>query len=211
MDLLDRSKCLEKVYSARNNDELTEGYDGWAKYYDRDVLSFGYKIPAIMTCLIGRYIPPDTGTMLDAGAGTGILGETLALMGYKDIVGIDMSQGMLEVAQKKDVHKKLMKMTLGEELDFLDNSFAGTVSMGVFTQGHAPPESFEELIRITKPDGYIIFSVRADVYMEQGFKEQQDTLEKEGKWRFIEKTEPFRALPLEDPEILNCVFVYRVS
>ena len=27
MDLLDRSKCLEKVYSARNNDELTEDYD----------------------------------------------------------------------------------------------------------------------------------------------------------------------------------------
>ena len=100
--------------SARNNDELTEGYDGWAKYYDRDVLSFGYKIPAIMTCLIGRHIPPDIGTMLDAGVGTGILGETLALMGYKDLVGIDMSQGMLEVAQKKDVHKKLLKMTLGE-------------------------------------------------------------------------------------------------
>ncbi len=52
---------------------------------------------------------------------------------------------------------------------------------------------------------------RADVYLEQGFKEKQDALEKESKWRLIEKTEPFRALPLEDPEILNCVFVYRVS
>jgi len=27
VDLSDRSKSLEKVYSARNNDELTEGYD----------------------------------------------------------------------------------------------------------------------------------------------------------------------------------------
>lgn len=49
MDLSDRSKCLEKVYSARNNEELEEGYDAWAKDYDLDVLSFGYKIPAIMT------------------------------------------------------------------------------------------------------------------------------------------------------------------
>ena len=211
MDLSDRSKCLEKVYSACNNEELTEGYNAWAKDYDQDVLSFGYKIPAIMTCLIGRYISPDTGTILDAGAGTGILGETLSLMGYKDLVGIDMSQGMLEEAQKKDVHKKLLKMTLGEELDFPDNYFGSTVSMGVFTQGHAPPESFEELIRITKPDGYIIFSVRADVYLEQGFKEKQEALEKEGKWRLIEKTEPFQALPLEEPEILNRVFAYRVT
>jgi predicted TPR repeat methyltransferase len=211
LDLSDRSKCLEKVYSARNSEELAEGYDAWAKNYDQDVLNFGYRIPAVMTCLIGRYIPPDTGTILDAGAGTGILGEALPLMGYKDIVGIDISRGMLEEAKKKDVYNELLKMTLGEELDFPDNSFASTVSMGVFTQGHAPPESFHELIRITKPDGYIIFSVRADVYLLQGFKEKQDALEEEGRWQLVEKTEPFQSLPLEDPEILNRVFVYRVT
>jgi len=31
VDLSDMSKCLEKVYSARNNKELEEGCDAWAK------------------------------------------------------------------------------------------------------------------------------------------------------------------------------------
>ena len=211
MELSDSSKWLQKVYSAQNNKELAEGYDAWAKDYDQDVLSFGYKIPAIMTGLIGRYVDINTGPILDAGVGTGILGETLALMGYKDLIGIDLSQGMLEVARKKGIHQDLRRMTLGGPLDFPDNSFATTVSMGVFTQGHAPPESFDELIRITRPDGYIIFSVRADVYLKQGFKEKQDSLEREEKWRLIEITEPFRALPLGDSEIYNRIFVYRVS
>jgi SAM-dependent methyltransferase len=164
-----------------------------------------------MTGLIGRYIPPDNGPILDAGAGTGILGEKLALMGYKDLVGIDLSQDMLEVARKKGIHKSLRRMVLGKPLDFSDNSFATTVSMGVFTQGHAPPESFDELIRITQPGGYIIFSVRDDVYLNRGFKEKQDSLEKEGRWELVEKTEPFQAVPLEDSAIHNCIFVYRVS
>ena len=211
MDLSDRSKWLQNVYAARNDEELAESYDAWAEDYDQDVLSFGYKIPAIMTGLIGRYIAPDSGKMLDAGAGTGILGEALVTLGNKNLVGIDLSQGMLEVAHIKGVYQSLHQMILGEHLDFPDNSFATTLSMGVFTQGHAPPESFDELIRITEPGGYIIFSVRDDVYLNQGFKEKQDILEKEGRWRLIEKTEPFQALPLGDSEIHNRIFVYRVS
>jgi predicted TPR repeat methyltransferase len=207
----EKSKWLKKVYSARNMEELAESYDAWAEDYEQDVLSFGYKIPAIMTGLIGRYLPSDTGPILDAGVGTGILDENLAMMGYKNLVGIDLSQGMLQVALKKGIYQSLLQMTLGQKLDFVDNAFAATVSMGVFTEGHAPAESFDELIRITKPDGYIIFSVREDVYLNQGFKKKQDSLEKEGKWRLVEQTDPFQALPLGDSEIHNRIFVYRVS
>ncbi|MFC1516754.1 class I SAM-dependent DNA methyltransferase [Thermodesulfobacteriota bacterium] len=211
MDLSNKSKWLEKVYSARNNQELAKGYDEWAEDYDQDVLSFGYKIPAIMTGLIGRYMTPENGKMLDAGVGTGILGETLALMGYNDIIGIDISEGMMEIARKKGVHLSLHRMTLGEHLDFPDNTFTGSVAMGVFTLGHAPPESLDELIRITESGGYVIFSVRNDVYLNKGFKEKQDALEKGGKWQLLEKTDAFQALPLIDSKLFNRVFVYRVS
>jgi len=102
-------------------------------------------------------------------------------------------------------------MTLGQKLNFADNAFAATVSMGVFTEGHAPAESFDELIRITEPRGYIIFSVRADVYLNQGFKKKQDSLKKEGKWRLVEQTEPFQALPLGNSKIYNLIFAYRAS
>ncbi len=211
MNVSERSERLKRVYGSRNNEELMEGYDAWAEEYDRDVLSFGYKIPAIMTGIIGRYVASNNGTILDAGAGTGILGEALIVLGYKNLVGIDLSSGMLEVARKKGVYQSLRRMALGEILDFPDNTFASTVSMGVFTEGHAPPDSFDELIRITMPGGHIIFSVRADVYLNLGFREKQDILEREGKWRLAEMTETFRAMPLEDSQIFNRVFAYRVS
>ena len=43
------------------------------------------------------------------------------------------------------------------------------------------------------------------------FYHKQDILEKEGRWRLIEKTEPFQALPLGDSGIHNRIFVYKVS
>ena len=211
MDLSDRSEWLERVYSARNNQELAKCYDNWAENYDQDVLSFGYKIPAIMTGLIGRYITPENRKIMDAGVGTGILGETLVLMGYNNIIGIDISEGMMEIARTKGVHLNLHKMTLGQNLDFADNTFTDSIAMGVFTLGHAPPESLDELIRITESGGYVIFSVRNDVYLNQGFKEKQVTLEKKGKWQLLEKTDSFQALPLGDSKLFNRVFIYSVS
>lgn len=206
----DRSKWLHKVYSARNKKELEECYDAWAKEYDRDVLSYGYRSPTIVSGLIARYVKPQDGTILDAGAGTGIVGEILAPLGYKDLVAIDLSQSMLDLAYSKGVYQDVRRMVLGEQIDFPDNNFAASVAAGVFTAGHAPPESFDELVRITKPGGYIIFTIRTEVYLNEGFKEKQDALEGEEKWRLVEITDPFQSLPLEEPEATLQVFVYRV-
>lgn len=211
MDIVDESKGLQKVFTSRNNRELTEGYDAWAERYDQDVLRLGYKIPAIVTGFAGRYLRPAEGTVLDAGAGTGILGETLKLLGYESLVGIDLSQGMLEKARQKGAYKTLQQMVLGEHLGFPTDIFAGTISVGVFTAGHAPLESFEELIRVTKPGGYIIFSIRVDVYLNQGFKDKQDTLEREKRWQLVEVSETFRSLPfLREPQVESQIFVYEV-
>ena len=211
VDLSERSKWLEKVYSARDNKELAKSYDEWAEDYDLDLLSFGYKIPAVITGLTGRYITTENGKILDAGAGTGILGESLALMGYNNIIGIDISKGMMEIARKKGVYRSLHMMTLGETIDFPDDTFIGAIAMGVFTQGHAPPESFDELIRVIRSNGCVIFSVRNDVYLNQGFKEKQDALETEGKWQLLEKTDAFQALPQGDSTLFNRVFVYNIA
>jgi SAM-dependent methyltransferase len=95
---------------------------------------------------------------------------------------------MLAVVKRKEVYRELHRMVMEEHLDFPDDNFAGTVAVGVISVGHAPPESFDELIRCTQPGGYIIFSVRADA---QGFKERQDILEKDNKWKLVEATAPF--------------------
>ncbi len=201
---------MRKVYEARDSRELADGYDAWASDYEGDVSSFGYKIPAVVAGLAGRYL--DRGNkLLDAGAGTGVLGEILHLLGYTDLTGIDLSEGMLEKAREKSVYESLQRMMLGERLDFPDDAFDATLSSGVFTTGHAPPESLREIVRVTRPDGHVIFSVRREAYLEGGFEEEQDSLEREGRWRMVEKTGEFRSLPLGEPEVYGLVFAYEVS
>jgi predicted TPR repeat methyltransferase len=201
---------LQGSYKAKDGKEAGELYDRWAEDYERSVASWGYTTPAVAAGLLGRYVEPKDGTVLDAGAGTGITGEILALLGYQDLVGIDVSRKMLELARSKGAYKDLRHMELGGQLDLPSDAFAAVVATGVFAAGHAPPESFDELIRATKPGGYMIFSVRTDVYLDGGFKEKQDTLEREERWQFLEVTDPFAHLRFEDPDLKIQVFAYQV-
>jgi SAM-dependent methyltransferase len=155
-------------------------------------------------------VKPEDGTVLDAGAGTGITGEILTLLGYEDIVGIDVAPKMLELARRKGAYRELREMELGGRLDLPSDAFSAVVSTGVFTAGHAPPESFDELIRATRSGGYMIFSVRTDVHEEGGFKYKQEALEREGRWQLVEVSEPFSPLRYEDPELKAQVFAYQV-
>lgn len=205
------SEWLQRVYNTRDKQELEACYDAWAQDYDEDVLSYGYRGPTIVSALIARYVTPKNGSLLDAGSGTGIVGEILTPLGYNNLFGIDLSQSMLELAHCKGLYRDLQRMILGEPLDFPDDRFSATYAAGVFTTGHAPPESLDELVRITKPGGYIIFTIRAEVYQNEGFKEQQNALEKTGKWRLVELTDPFQSLPVIEPEAILQVFVYQVS
>ena len=204
------SHRLQSVYAAKDSREAAELYDSWAEDYERKVSSWGYTTPAIVAWFLGRYVAPEDGAVLDAGAGTGLMGVVLAPLGYGDLVGIDVSRDMLEYAREKGAYKELRQMELGGRLDLPTDAFAAAVATGVFAAGHAPPESFTELIRVTKPGGYVIFSVRTDVYVDSGFKEKQQALEGEERWRLVQTSEPFAHLRFEDPELKVQVFAYQV-
>jgi predicted TPR repeat methyltransferase len=205
-----RDERLERVYSARSTRELAESYDEWAGEYERDMLVLGYTIPAVAAGFAGRYVPPE-GRVLDAGVGTGILGDVLRVLEYRDLTGIDLSKGMLERAREKGAYRELHRMVLGERLGFDDSAFDAVVSVGVFTEGHAPPESFDELVRVVKPGGWLVFSVRADVYENGGFQEKQAALEEAGAWEQVRMSVAFRPFPAGDSPHRNRVFVYRAS
>jgi SAM-dependent methyltransferase len=204
------SRILNKVYDAANNEELREAYDEWADDYDAHVTAFGWKSPAVAVGLFGRYVTNRNARVLDAGAGTGLMGELLMIMGYGDIAGIDLSPGMLAKADKTRAYRELRQMVLGDHLDFPDNHFDACQSVGVFTAGHAPASGFDELVRIVAPGGYIIFSLRDVVYLECGFKAKFDDLAANGRWELAEKTPAYSALPYEDPGIRHNVFAFRV-
>jgi len=208
---LDSKNRVQWVYSSSDNKELEERYNKWAKDYDKDLeKDFEYKAPKIAAEYLAKYINTEH-LILDAGAGTGLVGEILARMGFKHIMAMDMSQGMLDEARKKYVYKELHRMILGEHLNFSTGTFDAVICVGTLTLGHAPATSLDELVRVTKPGGYIVFTLRPDIYEEKGFKKLQNELESDGKWELIEVCEPFQTLPKGEPDVYHQVWVYKVK
>ena len=208
---MDKSDRIKWIYSSKDNKELTERYDKWAKDYDADLMQeFEWRGPQMAAEFFSHYVPKDA-RVLDAGAGTGMVGEVLAKMGYSNMVAMDISPGMLEEARKKNVYREFDQMVMGESLDYATDSFDAVISVGVLTVGHAPASSLDELIRITKPGGYIVYSLRPDTYEKNGFREKHAALESEGKWKLVEVSEKFQPLPKGEPEIYHQVWVYQVT
>ena len=202
---------VQWVYSSKDNRELEERYDQWARDYDRDLSTeFEYRSPRRAAEVLAAHVPRNA-RILDAGAGTGLVGEILASMGYQRMVAMDLSQGMLEEARKKGVYESFHQMVMGETLDYETGSFDAVITVGVLTVGHAPASSLDELVRVTRPNGHIVFSLRPDVHENNGFRERQDELESQGKWQLVERTEEFRPMPKGEPEVTHRVWVYRVA
>ena len=202
---------VQWVYSSQNNRELAERYDEWASEYDSDLSEkFGWIGPRRAAEALSRYVPKDA-RILDAGAGTGLVGQCLADLGYGDLVAMDLSPGMLEQARRKGVYGEWRQMVLGEALDFPTDSFDAVISVGVFTLGHAPPASLHELVRITRPGGHVLFTLRPDVYENNGFREVQAELESAGAWKLVEEGREFQTLPKGEPEVHHQVWVYRAQ
>ena len=202
---------VQWVYSSTSNEQLQERYDQWAKDYDRDLTEeFAWLSPQVAAELLAKHVSVGA-RVLDAGAGTGLVGEILARLGYHDLHAMDLSLGMLEEAQRKGVYRDSRQMVLGEGLAYGTDSFDAVISVGVFTTGHAPAHSFDELVRITKPGGFIVFSLRANLYEEDGFKEYQTAMEEGGQWRLAAVSEPFSPLPKGEPEVVHRIWVYQVT
>jgi len=204
----ENTRQLRKAYTSQSAEEIRDYYDDWAGDYEAHMGNVGYTHPAVVAAMLSRHVPPGEDAVLDAGAGTGIMAEILTAMGYPNIVGIDNSPKMLAVAADKKKYRDLRQMTLGEPLDFADDHFAAVSSAGVFTQGHAPLSGFDELIRVTRAGGQIVFSV-SRTYLEGEFEVKGKALEAAGRWRFVDASERYNSTPLEG-ELPARVYAYQV-
>lgn len=198
--MTDSEQRLDQVYHAKSKDELARLYDEWAETYDADMQSVGYIHPAVISGLTARYVTDPTALVLDAGCGTGSVGSILSITGYSNIIGLDMSEGMLAKARARDVYARLEQGVLGETLPFETASMTAIISTGVFTAGHAPASSFDELTRILKPGGTLMFSSGTIVWQEAGFAEKLKDLCESGLLVAVETTKAYHPMPYSKTE-----------
>lgn len=105
----------------------------------------------------------DTVRILDLGCGTGLIGLELAKRGFTNIVGVDISPGMLEQADQKRVYTELVEHDINDIHDLppkLNNAFDFVVAAGIVHNNYQDKRLFETMMRTCCKDGKIIFASR---------------------------------------------------
>ncbi len=209
--MAEEQNVIQWVYASKNEQELAERYDQWAKTYEKDLdRDFGWYGPIRAVESAVKFVSKDA-RILDAGAGTGLVGALMAERGYQNLVAMDLSEGMLKEARKKNVYREFHQMVMGQTLAFDTGAFDAVLSVGVLTVGHAPASSLDELVRVTRPGGYIIYTLRPDLFEEGGFKEKHAELEAAGNWKIVDVGDPTQILPKGEPDVYHQVWVLEVT
>jgi len=104
---------------------------------------------------IGRLL--DSGDVLDAGCGTGVVASRLADDGYS-VTGLDPSAGMLRFLEERDQRVTAVHGS-ATDMPFEDGSFDLTYCVAVMHHIAAPDlvhQALGEMVRVTRPGGLIL-------------------------------------------------------
>lgn len=159
-------------------EQVTQMFDTISKEYDglNRVISFGIDIQW-RNKVVDIVAATNPEKVLDIATGTGDLAINLVRTKASQIIGLDISSGMLEIGRKKISSKKLdstIEMVLGdgESIPFEDNSFdAITVAFGVRNFENLE-QGLTEILRVLKPGGTFVVletSVPTKTPFKQGY------------------------------------------
>ncbi|KAJ8050870.1 Methyltransferase-like protein 27 [Holothuria leucospilota] len=136
-------------------------YDKWAPTYDKDSSDLQLGGPSKSGALVRDLYQEKDISILDCGAGTGLVGTQLQRYGFTNIVAQDMSPKILEAAKQKGIYRRVVCAEVGkEEMPFEDNEFDVLVCNGCIIPFHISPNCFPQWIRIVKPGGHIVVVLR---------------------------------------------------
>lgn len=149
------SKLTKKKQVEQMFDNISENYDGLNR-----VISFGIDT-SWRKKVIDIVVSTQPESTLDIATGTGDLAISLAEAGVKKVIGLDLSEGMLNVGRKKIAQRNLedkIEMIQGdsEALPYEKDTFdAITVAFGV-RNFETLDKGLAEILRVLKPGGIFV-------------------------------------------------------
>ncbi|EGY21457.1 hypothetical protein VD0002_g2910 [Verticillium dahliae] len=182
---------IGRSYGASSVDEMKAIYDDWATSYDKELAEAeqDYVAPAVATSHVLKSLNVkrlgDHIEILDAGCGTGLVGVELAKVGAKHIDGVDLSPGMLKVAQKLRVYRALEAVDLSQPLVRANASYDVVVCVGTMTEGHVGPAAIAEFVRVLKKGGYLVATILFSIWENGGYEKRVKELVTAGKVAFV--------------------------
>jgi ubiquinone/menaquinone biosynthesis C-methylase UbiE len=136
---------------AAYGERIARQYDRMAAWYDH--VWDGY-VRRTQDLLLSHVSLPERGAVLDAGCGTGrLLARVHAARPHIDLVGIDISAGMLKVAQQRIGDRARLEHAPVESLPFDSESVHLTLSANAFHYYEQPEQALREVRRVLVPGG----------------------------------------------------------
>ncbi|RYP20941.1 hypothetical protein DL765_002478 [Monosporascus sp. GIB2] len=178
-----RDTLLARARGSNNKEECRALYAQWAPTYNTDLAdaSENYVAPVLAAQVALKFDSHARGTILDAGCGTGLVGEAMARGGATTIDGLDLSPAMLGVAEQTGVYRSLDLGDLTQKVDKPDETYDIITCVGIFTHGHVGPSpALREFARLVKKNGIVVATILEDIWLSGGFKAEVERLETEG-------------------------------
>jgi predicted TPR repeat methyltransferase len=187
----EHKKEMEK-HGAFSQDKIAEHYDELSSHYEEIYLRAGWHDP-LKCAELAKHLVGDAAeasAVLDMGCGTGLVGQYLKERGFKTIVGVDASKGMLDKARVKGSYSDLEELFLGLPDTFpqkFHNKFDIITASGILAEGHLDNKVFDEMLLALKTGGYTIFATRTMYLTKYNYIDKITELEQTGKWKKIEE------------------------
>lgn len=186
------------VIRAPDNQELRRRYDLWAAQYDADVGHIDDYLAPRETVAVAATVLDKSARILDAGAGTGLVGGAMKDAGFETLVAADYSEEMLKVAASKGIYAEIHQCDFSTETELPPNSFDGVVTCGTTSQ--VPSASLREYARVLRPGGKLVFASATDAWIECGYADVFAELQATGTVSLVSRGETFQMLPTTEPD-----------
>ena len=165
-DFLETRPWLSGICDSQSTEELKNKYDSWANTYDADVGEDWSFMPVNIARTLSKLLNNKNAAILDAGAGTGLVGQALAQQGYTNLTAVDLSENMLAIAKERQVYKALHQCNLEDEIFSNSVNFDAIIAAGVFAYAHAGVEVLNNLFGLLKEEGFFLLTIREDYRSE---------------------------------------------
>jgi ubiquinone biosynthesis O-methyltransferase len=193
-------------------DNVASEYDAW--YTDKK----GSFVDKVETDLAFKMITVEKGMkILDVGCGTGNFSIKLAKLGCS-VIGIDISDNMLQIAQNKaeveNLDIQFLHMNLND-LNFNENKFDAVFSMAAFefVDDEDAPKALEGMLKVVKNGGQVLIgtissnSSWGELYQDESFK--KNTVFEYAKFKTLDNLKSWNKEKLVDSG--QCLFISPLS
>ncbi|NXN98557.1 MET27 protein, partial [Rhinopomastus cyanomelas] len=188
------SGVRERVAAVHGDCPLSERlrlYDGWADRYEQDVAALEYRAPHLAAASLAFVFPapPAGARLLDVACGTGLVARELHRRGFCHLHGVDGSEGMLEKARGTGLYRQLWRCELGREpLPAPAEHYDAVTMVGALGEGQVPSMAVPELLRVTKPGGFLCMTTRSNpsnLRYKAELEATLEELERQGAWQKV--------------------------